>query len=32
MEAPMPYTYTLTTTLPASAADIYQAWLDSRAW
>jgi len=27
----MPYTYTLTTTLPASAADIYQAWLDSRA-
>jgi uncharacterized protein YndB with AHSA1/START domain len=31
MEAPMPYTYTLTTTLPASAADIYQAWLDSRA-
>ena len=31
MEAPMPYTYTLTTTLPASAAEIYQAWLDSQA-
>src|SRR5215471_14069362 len=27
----MPYTYTLTTTLPASADEIYQAWLDSRA-
>jgi len=27
----MPYTYTLTTTLPASAAEIYQAWLDSQA-
>ena len=31
MEAPMPYTYTLTATLPASAAEIYQAWLDSQA-
>jgi uncharacterized protein YndB with AHSA1/START domain len=26
----MPYTYTLTATLPASAEEIYQAWLDSR--
>jgi uncharacterized protein YndB with AHSA1/START domain len=25
----MHYTYTLTTTIPASAADIYEAWLDS---
>src|SRR6516225_4062470 len=31
MEAPMPYTYTLTATLPASATEIYQAWLDSQA-
>lgn len=27
----MPYTYTLTATLPASTEEIYQAWLDSRA-
>ena len=25
----MPYTYTLTTTIPASAQEIYDAWLDS---
>ena len=25
----MPYTFTLTTTIPASAQDIYEAWLDS---
>jgi uncharacterized protein YndB with AHSA1/START domain len=28
-EIPMPYTYTLTTTIPASARAIYDAWLDS---
>ncbi|MGZ3410190.1 MAG: SRPBCC domain-containing protein [Xanthobacteraceae bacterium] len=27
----MPYTYTLTATIPASPQDIYDAWLDSRA-
>jgi uncharacterized protein YndB with AHSA1/START domain len=27
----MPYAYTLTTTVPASAQDIYEAWLDSLA-
>jgi uncharacterized protein YndB with AHSA1/START domain len=27
----MPYTFTLTTTIPASAQDIYDAWLDSLA-
>ena len=27
----MPYTFTLTTTFPASAQEIYDAWLDSRA-
>lgn len=27
----MPYTYTLTTTIPASPEEIYQAWLDSLA-
>jgi uncharacterized protein YndB with AHSA1/START domain len=27
----LPYTYTLTTTLPASAHEIYEAWLDSLA-
>jgi uncharacterized protein YndB with AHSA1/START domain len=31
MEANMQYAYTLTTTLPASAQDIYEAWLDSLA-
>jgi uncharacterized protein YndB with AHSA1/START domain len=31
MEANMQYTYTLTTTLPASAQEIYEAWLDSLA-
>ena len=25
----MPYTFTLTTTIPASPEEIYQAWLDS---
>lgn len=30
-EAPVPYTYKLTTTLPASAREIYDAWLDSLA-
>ena len=25
----MPYTFTLTTTIPASARQIYDAWLDS---
>jgi uncharacterized protein YndB with AHSA1/START domain len=30
-EAQMPYTYTLTSVIPASAQDIYDAWLDSRA-
>ncbi len=25
----MPYTYTLTTTIPASPEEIYEAWLDS---
>jgi hypothetical protein len=27
----MPYAFTLTTTVPASAQDIYEAWLDSLA-
>ncbi len=27
----MPYTFTLTTTIPASPEEIYQAWLDSLA-
>src|SRR5580692_4407264 len=31
MEANMHYAYTLTTTLPASAQEIYEAWLDSLA-
>jgi uncharacterized protein YndB with AHSA1/START domain len=31
MEAQMPYAFTLTTTIPASAQEIYDAWLDSRA-
>jgi uncharacterized protein YndB with AHSA1/START domain len=31
MEASMHYAYTLTTTLPASAQEIYEAWLDSLA-
>jgi uncharacterized protein YndB with AHSA1/START domain len=31
MEANMQYAYTLTTTLPASAQEIYEAWLDSLA-
>jgi uncharacterized protein YndB with AHSA1/START domain len=31
MEASMHYAYTLTTTLPASAREIYEAWLDSLA-
>jgi uncharacterized protein YndB with AHSA1/START domain len=31
MELHMRYAYTLTTTLPASADDIYDAWVDSRA-
>jgi uncharacterized protein YndB with AHSA1/START domain len=31
MEAQMQYTYTLTTTIPASAQEIYDAWLDSLA-
>jgi uncharacterized protein YndB with AHSA1/START domain len=30
-EAPMPYAFTLTTTVPASAQEIYEAWLDSLA-
>jgi uncharacterized protein YndB with AHSA1/START domain len=29
MEAQMPYAFTLTTTIPASAQEIYDAWLDS---
>jgi uncharacterized protein YndB with AHSA1/START domain len=28
-EVQMPYTFTLTTTIPASPAEIYEAWLDS---
>jgi uncharacterized protein YndB with AHSA1/START domain len=31
MEAQMPYAFTLTTTIPASAQEIYDAWLDSHA-
>jgi uncharacterized protein YndB with AHSA1/START domain len=31
MEAQMPYAFTLSTTIPASAQEIYDAWLDSRA-
>jgi uncharacterized protein YndB with AHSA1/START domain len=31
MEAQMPYAFTLTTTIPASAQEIYDAWLDSLA-
>src|SRR5258708_34008621 len=27
----MPYSYTLNTTIPASAAEVYRAWLDSQA-
>jgi uncharacterized protein YndB with AHSA1/START domain len=30
-EASMPYAFTLTATIPASAQDIYEAWLDSEA-
>jgi uncharacterized protein YndB with AHSA1/START domain len=30
-ELPMPYTYTLTSRMPASAQEIYDAWLDSLA-
>jgi uncharacterized protein YndB with AHSA1/START domain len=30
-EAPMPYAFTLTATVPASAQEIYEAWLDSLA-
>jgi uncharacterized protein YndB with AHSA1/START domain len=31
MEAQVPYAFTLTTTIPASAQEIYEAWLDSLA-
>src|SRR6516164_7936987 len=31
MEVQMPYAFTLTTTIPASAQDIYDAWLNSLA-
>src|SRR5215469_2847147 len=29
MEVPVPYAFTLTTTIPASPQEIYEAWLDS---
>jgi uncharacterized protein YndB with AHSA1/START domain len=31
MEAQMPYTYTLTTVIPAAPQEVYRAWLDSEA-
>jgi uncharacterized protein YndB with AHSA1/START domain len=31
MEVPVPYAFTLTTTIPASPQEIYEAWLDSLA-